>query len=41
MEAEEIGGILHAYSVEFQGFNNFNVKHGHITNLDSTSYMDV
>lgn len=37
MEAEE----RHSYSVEFQRFNKFNVKHGHMTNLDATSYRDV
>lgn len=37
----ETGCILHAYSVEFQRFNNLNVKHEHMATLDANSYRDI
>lgn len=41
MEAGEMDCILYAYSVEFQRFNNLNVKHEHMATLDANCYRDV
>lgn len=41
MEAGEMDCILYAYSVEFQRFNNLNVKHEHMATLDANSYRNV